>query len=185
MKLRDKKVTPSTIIPLDVEQLKTTEYTGIRSGKRVSVLNFGGLITPAPEAKDAFYLSRVMPATLDEFGSSATNGDVFVPSNEACTVEFLSINDIKVMNWPDSVNGYWISVRFYQKDELKGKGWFHINNGAGEALLLNGKLQYDSPTIIRAMRPLFQKTVECECHGLVSKEYWDYRPDVKFTKPLK
>lgn len=51
------------------------------------------------------------------------------------------------------------------------------NDGGGEAILLNGSLQYDSTTTIKAIRPLFQKTVECECNGLVSKNYWDFRPD--------
>lgn len=181
LKLRDRKVTPSTIIPMDIEQLKPTEYIGIKSGKRIGALNFGGQITPAPEAKDAFYLSKVMPATLDESSSNATDGDIFVPSNEACTIELIKINDIKAINWPDSVNGYWISVRFYQNDQFKGNGWFYKNNGGGEALLLNGELQYDRATIIKAMRSLFQKTVECECNGLVSKDYWDYRPGVEIV----
>lgn len=179
LKLRDKKVTPSTIIPAGIEQLRTTEYIGIRSRKRISALNFGGHISPAPEAKDAFYLSKVMSATLDESASNATNGDIFVPSNEACTVEILTINEIRAINWPDSVNGYWISVRFYQNDQIKGNGWFYKSDGGGEAILLNGDLQYDSTTIVKAIRPLFQKAVECECNGLVSKEYWDFRPDVK------
>lgn len=125
LKLHDRKVTPATIIPMDIEQLKTTEYIGIKSGKRVNALNFGGHINPAPEAKDAYYLSKVMPATLDESASNAINGDIFVPSNEAYTVELLTLNEIKAIYWPGSVNGYWISVGFYQNDQFKGNGWFY------------------------------------------------------------
>ncbi|TVX94889.1 hypothetical protein [Cohnella terricola] len=180
LKLRGKKVTPSTIIPMHIEQLKPTEYIGIRSGKRVSALNFGGHITPDPEAKDAFYLSKVMPVTLDESALNAINGDIFVPANEACSVEILTVNEIRAINWPDSVNGYWISVSFYQNDQFKGNGWFYKNEGGSEDILLNGDLEYKGgTTIIKAIRPLFQKTVECECNGLVSKDYWDYRPDVE------
>lgn len=172
LKLRDQKVIPSTIIPMDMEQLKPSEYISIRSGKRITVLNFGGRIAPTPEAKDAFYLSKVMPATLDESASNATDGDVFVSFNEPCKVELIKIKEIETIHWPDSINGYWISVEIYQNDQFVGKGWFRKNDVGGEILLLNTELQYNTTTTVKAMRALFKKTVVCECNGLESKQIY-------------
>lgn len=164
---------------MDIEQLKPSEYIGIRSRKKINVLNFGGRIAPTREAKDAFYLSKVMPATLDESASNATNGDVFVPSNEPCTVELIKIREIKPINWPDSITGYWISVEIYQNEQFQGKGWFRRNDEGGEILLLNSELQNNSTTLIKAKRSLFQNTVECVCNDLISKDYWVFIPDVE------
>lgn len=177
-RIRGKKVTPATIIPLDKERLETNRYVGMKSGVTVCVLNFGGHISSAPESKDAFYLSNVMPATLDESASNAMDGEVFIPISNTCKVELLAINEIEPINWPESLNCYWISVSFSQNNQVRGYGWFCKNNKLSEAILVNGELENDSPTIIKGLRPLFQKPVECEFKGSVHVEkVWHYKPD--------
>ncbi|MGZ7445795.1 hypothetical protein [Paenibacillus sp. TH7-28] len=176
-RMRGNKVIPATIIPLDKERLEINCYIGMKSGARVRVLNFGGHIKPAPESKDAFYLSDVIPATLDESASNAMDGEVFIPVSSSCKVELLAINDIKPIYWPESLNGYWISVSFNQKNQIRGYGWFCKKNELiGEAVLVNGELENDSPTIIKGFRSFFQKTVECECKGAAQREVWHYKP---------
>jgi hypothetical protein len=176
MRLRGNKIIPATIIPLFKECLECKEYVGLQSGIKARVLNVGGHLNPAPECKDAYYLSNVMPATLDEAASNAGNGEIFVPVNSTYKVELFTVYEVETVNWPASLNGFWISVSFNQDNLMCGYGWFCKNEERSQAIVVNGELK-NTKTTIKALRSLFQKSVECIGQNVVQAATYSLSED--------
>ena len=78
IKLKGNRVVLATISPLNIDELKTGQYVGIKTGLKVELMNFGGFIGYTSQAKKTAYLAKETPATLDEMACTAANGDVFV-----------------------------------------------------------------------------------------------------------
>ncbi|MCM3271875.1 hypothetical protein [Paenibacillus elgii] len=172
LKLRGNKVTAATIIPLSKERLSAGDYVGTKSGLIIKLIDSSGHLTPGPEAKDAFYISDVTPATLDEAAAGAQDGEVFVPARGAWRIHRLQADGIKPLRWPDSLDGYWITVSFVQNHLVQGCGWFRKTATTGEMILVNGELDYGRPLTITAMKTLQKATVtvECECRDFTLVE---------------
>ncbi|MEC0210449.1 hypothetical protein ABEX47_19260 [Paenibacillus ehimensis] len=170
LKLRGNKITAATVIPLSKERLAACDYVGTKSGLTMKLINCGGYISAAPEAKDAFYLSDVTPATLDEAASGAQDGEVFVPIHGTWRIHRLQAAGIKPLHWPDSLDSYWITVSFVQNHLVRGCGWLRQTGTTGEMILVNGELDYGRPLTITAMKTLRKATVECECRDFALVE---------------
>lgn len=170
MKLRGNKITPAAVIPLTKGRLSAGDYVGTRSGLTMKLINCGGYISAAPEARDAFYLSDVTPATLDEAASGAQDGEVFVPAPGVWHIQRLKADGIKPLHWPDSLDGYWITVSFAQNHLDRGRGWFRKTGATGGMILVNGELDYGHPLIVTAIKTLQHTTVVCECRDFACVE---------------
>ncbi|KPV55617.1 hypothetical protein QJ48_32110 [Paenibacillus sp. A3] len=170
LKLRGNKITAATVIPLSKERLSAGDCVGTKSGLIIKLISSSGHLTPGPEARDAFYLSDVTPATLDEAAASAQDGEVFVPIHGTWRIHQLQADGIKPLHWPDSLDGYWITVSFVQNHLVRGCGWLRKTATTGEMILVNGELNYGRPLTITAMKTLRKATVECECRDFAFVE---------------
>ncbi|MBE1446738.1 hypothetical protein [Paenibacillus sp. OAS669] len=147
IKLRRKKVIPSTISVLNRDTLVDGEYIGVRSHQRVNLLNHGGSLLAAPEFRDAYYISNMIPATLDEGAAQIENDEVFVDEKKLSKVKRYSFeNYIFTDVWKDTFNSFWVPCSFSVQNHRIGSGWLKVSTK--EIILLEGSIPRQSNNIL-------------------------------------
>lgn len=177
LRLRDRSIIPATIFPYKNSIPPNRSYIGSKSGVIISLLQTGGFIKADAAVRDAWFLSRAMPATLDESAVYALDGEVFVPVDQSSKITFVMFSEIILGYWPDSLRNAWISASFETNDERRCAGWFRLTNTGREAALINDRFESVDSIRVKSVALLFNKYAECICNGAEIREVWRHLPD--------
>lgn len=131
VRLRGNRVIPSTITFHNKDGLILGDYVGFRSGLQVRLINYGGMILAAPEAKYAYKLGNLIPATLSEEVVHCHASELFVREAELPTVREYSFSVIHTedMNqtYDEITTSMWIPGNIYVGQEQELLAWIKIS----------------------------------------------------------
>ncbi|MDR9857323.1 hypothetical protein RJP21_27380 [Paenibacillus sp. VCA1] len=145
IKLRGKKVIPSTISVFNKDTLEDGEYVGVRSHQRVILINHGGSLIAAPELRDVYKISNMIPATLNEEAVQIECDEIFVKINDLSKVKRYSFKEYTVTDiWKDTFSLYWIPCSFSVENTI-GYGWLRVSTK--EIILTEGFIPMQSNNI--------------------------------------
>ncbi len=168
VKLKGNKVVPSIISPLRGEELKHGEYIGIMSKYRIKLLNYGGFVGYTPQMKKVAYLSKEIPATLDENACSVLNGELFIPLDRVIKVHQVVFNKIVTGDWIYS--DLWVPSQFFNNDIYIGEGWFRLNDQSNQAIIISEVRELELPVKVSA---IYDSKIICECFSIYSIEHYE------------
>ncbi|AWB43154.1 hypothetical protein DCC85_02175 [Paenibacillus sp. CAA11] len=139
IRLRGRKVIPSTISVLSKDTLVDGEYIGVRSKKKVNLLNHGGTLIAAPELREAYYISNMTPATLGEEASRIDSDEVFVVPEDFQKIKKYTFMKYTIKDvWRDVFNSFWIPCSLFDQHCKLGAGWIKVSTQ--EIILMDGLL---------------------------------------------
>ncbi|KQO15423.1 hypothetical protein [Paenibacillus sp. Leaf72] len=155
IKLRGQKVVPSTISALSKNLLLEGEYVGVKSGKKVTVINIGGSgLIAAPELRDAYSISNIIPATLSEDAVQLECDEIFVIYKNILDVKRYIFEGISTKEfWEDVFNSFWVPSDYYIGNKRLGTGWIRISTR--EIILINGSIPKNENLQIISMKSIF------------------------------
>ncbi|MFD3269977.1 hypothetical protein ACE3MS_07515 [Paenibacillus dendritiformis] len=61
---------------MNKEELVNGEYIGARSRQKVNLINHGGMLLAAPDLRDAYHISNMIPATLSKKAALIECGEI-------------------------------------------------------------------------------------------------------------
>ncbi|WJH31208.1 hypothetical protein N6H13_11980 [Paenibacillus sp. CC-CFT742] len=131
VRLRGNRVVPSTITVHSQAGLGLGKYVGFRSGIHVNLINCGGVIMAAPEAKHAYKLGNFVPATLSEEAVQSHASELFVreedlPAVQEYTFSIIHSKGIKEL-YDEATQSIWIPGKFYVGQENVLLGWIRVS----------------------------------------------------------
>ncbi|MFL1675785.1 hypothetical protein [Paenibacillus dendritiformis] len=61
---------------MNKEELLNGEYIGARCRQKVNLINHGGMLLAAPDLRDAYHISNMIPATLSKKAAVIECGEI-------------------------------------------------------------------------------------------------------------
>lgn len=74
---------------MNKEELVNGEFIGVRSRQKVNLINHGGMLLAAPELRDTYHVSNMIPATLSKKAALIEFGEIlfFVSANNRLDIK--------------------------------------------------------------------------------------------------
>lgn len=167
IKLRGKKVVPSTVSVLSKDTLVDGEYIGVKSRQRVNLINHGGTLIAAPELRDAYHISNMIPATLDEEASEIECDEIFVTEKNVSQVKRYTFEGFSAsVLWNEIFSSFWIPCNYYLESNRVGTGWLRVSTQ--EIICIDSLLPKQSEVIQAiSLLPLLGSKIEVTLANVV------------------
>lgn len=155
IKWRGRKVVLSTISVLNRDALADGEYFGVKSQRRMQLIHHGGSLIAAPELRDVYHISNIMPATLDEEAAHMECGEVLAAAKDLSKIKRYLFEEYTVIEaWSDTWNPFWIPCSFSVESNTIGKGWLRV--ATQEMILADGfMLKPSKPIKVHLLRSVW------------------------------